>query len=95
MYRKPKKQLIVTPPKPKPPADSGPHFTGWPALIVWPADTPEAILPNVADWRRLGEDDQRIEAAYYNEADLRKSVHGLALVREAEAFGGVVRKDEE
>jgi len=66
-----------------------PRFTGWPVLIIWPADTPKVVLPHIADWRRL--DDKRIEAAYYSEDELRASIHALALIREAEALGGVVR----
>jgi hypothetical protein len=70
-------------------SESNPTFKGWPILILWPADTPEVVLPHVADWRRL--EDKTIEAAYYSEPELRESIHVLAMVKEAQALGGVVR----
>lgn len=72
----------------QPPPD--PDSPTRPALCViqWPADTPESCLPHVCDWRRL--ESGEIEAAYYSEAELRESIHALALVREAQALGGVV-----
>lgn len=72
-----------------PPADSAPTFTGWPILIIWPADTPESVLPHVCDWRRL--EGGEVEAAYHNEPELRDRVHTLAMVREVIVLGGVVR----
>ena len=59
-----------------------------PVLIIWPAGTPESCLPHICDWRRL--EDETIEAAYYSEAELRESIHALALVKEAVGLGGEV-----
>jgi hypothetical protein len=67
------------------PADPAPPFKGWPVLIIWPSNTPTAVFPS---WRRL--EGGEIEAIYTNEAELRESIHALALAKEAQALGGVI-----
>jgi len=57
----------------------------WPIHIIWPAGTPVESLPATPQVRQDG----TIEAVYNHPAELRKTVHLLQLVREAEALGGV------
>lgn len=71
-------------PEPGPKLETPPAY---PICLQWPADTPTAALP--PGWYRRADD--TIEVVYFNDAELRESVHALALVREAAGLGGVVR----